>query len=789
MAGSDITAKVGIDGASEFKSEIKGINSSLKTMGAEMDKVTSEFIGNEDSAEALSAKNAVLAKQFDELSKKADLQRERLRTLESQGKQNSDEYVKLQGDLYKTEAAMNKTKAQIDKNTTSMYDLGDETEETSKDMDKGGKSAKSFGDILKANLVSEAIIGGVKALASGIKQLGGALLDAAAAADDLNTLSTVTGISTEQLQKFQYASDAIDVSVDTLAGSYSKLTKQMDAAASGSKTASAAFEQLGVSVTNDDGTFRDRNEVFNETIAALGQITDETERDATAMAIFGKSAQELNPLILGGADALAEMSEHAEEAGLILSQDALDALGGLSDEFGRMKTTAKIAGQQFLANFAGPVTESIETVTRYLERLLDAFQTGGLEGLATEVGEIASQVAATMTSVLPEIANFASNVIITLVDGLITMLPSLIDSVVQIATTLLDTLTEQLPQLLTVATEAVMTIVDKLTDGETISNLVGAAVTVVTTLATGIVKALPKLAAKIPEIVRTVVSVITDNLPELINAALEIVQTLAQSLGDLLPELAPVAVDAVLMLVDTLTAPENIGNLIDASIEIIVALANGLVGAIPNLLEKVPEIIMALVDAVIDNAPKVLEGAVELITRLAIGLVENVGKIADTASDIIGALVDGVKSLFSDVWNIGKDIVMGIWQGIKDQWEWFKGQISGFFSGIVSGVKETLGIASPSKVFAGIGTNMALGLGEGFDDTMGRVERDMMSSIPIPSVNVGAGAVPVSAGGSGALGMVEEIVIPVEVGGAELARVLYRHIVGEGQRIGAAAVV
>lgn len=789
MAGSDITAKVGIDGASEFKSEIKGINSSLKTMGAEMDKVTSEFIGNEDSAEALSAKNAVLAKQFDELSKKADLQRERLRTLESQGKQNSDEYVKLQGDLYKTEAAMNKTKAQIDKNTTSMDDLGDETEETSKDMDKGGKSAKSFGDILKANLVSETIIGGVKALASGIKQLGGALLDAAAAADDLNTLSTVTGISTEQLQKFQYASDAIDVSVDTLAGSYSKLTKQMDAAASGSKTASAAFAQLGVSVTNDDGTFRDRNEVFNETIAALGQITDETERDATAMAIFGKSAQELNPLILGGADALAEMSEHAEEAGLILSQDALDALGGLSDEFGRMKTTAKIAGQQFLANFAGPVTESIETVTRYIERLLDAFQTGGLEGLATEVGEIASQVAATMTSVLPEIANFASNVIITLVDGLITMLPSLIDSVVQIATTLLDTLTEQLPQLLTVATEAVMTIVDKLTDGETISNLVGAAVTVVTTLATGIVKALPKLATKIPEIVRTVVSVITDNLPELINAALEIVQTLAQSLGDLLPELAPVAVDAVLMLVETLTAPENIGNLIDAAIEIMVALANGLIGAIPDLLERVPEIIMALVTAVIDNAPKVLEGAVELITRLASGLVENVGKIADTASDIIGALVDGVEGLFSDVWSIGKDIVMGIWQGIKDHWEWFKGQISGFFSGIVSGVKETLGIASPSKVFAGIGTNMALGLGDGFDDTMGKVKRDMMSSIPIPSVNVGAGAMPVSAGGSGALGMVEEIVIPVEVGGAELARVLYRHIVGEGQRIGAAAVV
>lgn len=699
MAGSDITAKVGIDGASEFKSEIKGINGSLKTMGAEMDKVTSEFIGNENSAEALAAQNSVLAKQFDELSKKADLQRERLKTLESQGKQNSDEYIKLTGDLYKTEAAMNKTKAQIDQNTTSMDTLGNETEETAKDMDKGGESAKSFGDILKANLVSEAIIGGVKALASGIKQLGGALLDAASAADDLNTLSTVTGISTDQLQKFQYASSTIDVSVDTLAGSYSKLTKQMDAVASGSKSATAAFEKLGVSVMNDDGTFRDRNEVFQETIAALGQITDETERDAAAMDIFGKSAQDLNPLILGGAEALAEMGAHAEEAGLILSGDTLNSLAGLADRFDVLKQTASIAGQQFLAQFAEPLTGAINTVIGYVERLVGAFQSGGFKGLATEAGNVATDIMKKFTEALPKIAEFATEFIMTLVEGLVSMLPSVIES----------------------------------------------ASIILTTLVTG--------------------------------------------LAESLPELIPVAVDAILTLVDTLTNPDMIGNLIDAAIAIMIALANGLIESLPELIAKAPEIIKNLVTAIVENVPKLLTASFEVIKTLATGIIDNLSQMGQAAGEIIGAIVDGVKNLFSDIWTIGKDIVMGIWQGIKDHWEWFKGQITGFFTNLVSGVKETLGIASPSKVFAGIGTNMALGLGEGFDTTMGKVERDMMSSIPIPSVNVGAGDVPVSAGGAGALGMVEEIVIPVEVGGEELARVLYRHIVGEGQRIGAAAVV
>lgn len=697
---TNIGPKIGVDGEKEFRQEISQINTSLKTMGAEMDKVTSAFIDNENSVEALTAKNEVLQAKFDELSKKADVQKARLKELDDAGVDpTSASYQKLLQDLYKTETQMNKTEAEIKGNTTEMDNLGKETDDAAKSLDKGAESSKRMGDNLKANLLSEAIIGGVKALGDGLKKLGGAILDAANAADELNTLAVKTGISTEELQKLQYAAGTVDVSVETVAGSIGKLTKTMSSAASGSGAAADAFAKLGVAVTNDDGTFRDRNEVFQEAIVALGQITDETERDATAMEIFGKSATELNPLIMGGAEALAELGAHAEETGLILSGDALDSLANLSDRFDVLKNTASLAGQQFLAQFAGPLTDAIDTVIGYVERLVGAFQSGGFAELGKEAGKVASDMAAAFTSVLPDIANFASNVIVTLVDGLISMLPSVVES------------------------------------------------------------------------------------------ALTIVTSLVGAITDALPELIPVAVDAILTIVDTLTNPDMLGQLVDAAITLTLALANGLIAALPQLLAQAPIIVKNLVSAIVENAPKLLASAFEVVGTLANGIVSNLGMIGQAAGDIIGTLVNGLAGVFVEMWQVGGQIVQGVWQGIQDWASWLWENVKNFFTNIVNGVKETLGIASPSKVFAGIGENMALGVGMGFDNTMDRVERDMMSSIPIPSVDVGAVGGFGATGGFGAAGGVEEIIVPVDVDGVELARVLYRHIVGEGQRLGAAAVV
>lgn len=690
---NNIGPKIGVQGEAEFKKEISQINTSLKTMGAEMDKVTSAFIGNEKSVEALTAKNEVLQAKFDELSKKAEVQKNRLAELDAQGVDpTSASYQKLLQDLYKTEAQMNKTEAEIKDNAAQMDDLGKETDDVSEALDKGSDSAKRMGDNLKANLLSEAIIGGVKALGDGLKKLGSALMDAAAAADDMETLALKTGITTDELQKLQYAAGTVDVSVETVAGAMGKLTKSMDSASSGSGAAADAFKKLGVAVQNDDGTFRDRNAVFQEAIAALGDIADETERDATAMAIFGKSATELNPLILGGADALQQLGEHAEQAGLILSGDALNSLSNLNDRFDVLKQTLGLVGQQFLAQFAEPLTQAIDKVIGYVERLVQAFQSGGFKELANEAGKVATEIAEEFTKILPKIAEFATQLIMTLVEGFVNMLPTVVQS----------------------------------------------AVTIVTTLAQGI--------------------------------------------ADTLPELIPVAVDAILQIVDTLTDPDNISNLVDAAIAITMGLANGLIAALPKLLEKAPEIIANLVTALIQNVPKLLTAAFEVITTLVTGIVDSLPDIGKAAGEIIGTLLEGLAGLWDSMMEVGGNIVSGIWEGIKGMADWLWGKVKGFFEGIVNGVKDTLGIASPSKVFAGIGDNMAAGIGVGFDRTMASVERDMMSSIPVPTVDATVtGGVSVA---GAAVGGAESVTIGFDIDEDGLARFLHPYIINETSRRG-----
>lgn len=159
-------------------------------------------------------------------------------------------------------------------------------------------------------------------------------------ADDVNTMAKVTGISTQELQKFMYATDLIDVSMETLTGSLTKLTRNMNDASQGTGSAKDVFKELGISVTNADGTLRNSQDVFYETIDALGTIENSTLRDAVAMEVFGRSAQELNPLILGGAEDLKQLGLEAESLGLILSQDALDGANSFNDVLDTLNATA-----------------------------------------------------------------------------------------------------------------------------------------------------------------------------------------------------------------------------------------------------------------------------------------------------------------------------------------------------------------------------------------------------------------------------------------------------------------
>ncbi|MBO7670167.1 MAG: phage tail tape measure protein, partial [Oscillospiraceae bacterium] len=204
---------------------------------------------------------------------------------------------------------------------------------------------------------------------------GGLLASAKSAgktADDLNTLSKVTGISVEQLQKYKAAADFVDVSVESIAKSQQKLKKTMASAKDGTKAAAENFAKLGVTITDADGKLRDSDDVFQDVIAALGQMEEGTERDALAMEIYGTSAGELNPLIEDAGETYRKVAETFETHSIQpLSQDQLDKAQAFQDKLDELKLVGGTALEQLGAKAAEALLPALEKIVEWGGKVVD----------------------------------------------------------------------------------------------------------------------------------------------------------------------------------------------------------------------------------------------------------------------------------------------------------------------------------------------------------------------------------------------------------------------------------
>ena len=218
-------------------------------------------------------------------------------------------------------------------------------------------------------------------------------------------------------------------------------------------------------------------------------------------------------------------------------------------------------------------------------------------------------------------------------------------------------------------------------------------------------------------------------LPDLTGTSVELVGALLLGIAEQLPGIIVAAATAVQGIVDKITSPESITLLVQAAVQILLALANGLVGALPELIDTIPIIITNLVDAVLASLPEIVEAGLQIIIALASGIVTNSGHVLAVVPKLIVALVHAFGSYVSSVAGIGKAIVDGIRKGITEQWQRLKADVSNLFTGLVDWIKKLLGIHSPSTVFAGIGTNMAKGIGAGWQDTIGDINRDIAATL------------------------------------------------------------
>lgn len=692
--------KIGIEGEREFKKALSDINQSFKVLGSEMNLVASQFDKEDRSIEGITARNQVLNKEIDTQKDKITTLEKALGNATSSFGENdrrtkawtvqlNNAKAELNGmerELEQNNKALDKTANEFDDAEKQADQFGDELKKSARQADDAGSRFSGLTGVLKG--VGVAMGAALAAIGTAAVGAGKALVEltvsSAAYADEILTQATVTGMSTERLQAYKYATELIDTDFETLTKTMSKNIKSMDSASKGTGTAAEAYKKLGISVTDAHGNLRDGETVYWEAIDALGKISNETERDALAMAVFGKSAQELNPLIAQGSAGMAALTEEAKKMGAVMSDDTLAALGKFDDSVQRLKSGASAAknmlGTVLLPQLQVLADNGVSLLGEFTSGLADAG--GDWDKISAVIGGTVGKLSAMLMENLPKLIQVGLDIVTSIGKAIVDNLPVIIDAAVKVVMSLLQGLIGALPQI----TEGALQLILALVDG------------------------------------------IIQNLPAIIEAALQMIITLAEGIGEALPELIPAIVDAIILIVETLL--NNMDKILDAAFKIIEGLAQGLLNALPRLIDALPQIISSIIDFVTNNLPLIIEMGIQLTVQLAIGLIKAIPQLVAKLPEIIVAIVEGLGNAAGAVLEIGVNIVKGLWEGIKSMGQWIWDKVTGFFSGIVDGVKGLLGIHSPSTVFEGIGGNMGKGVGVGFLNAMSDVERDMKRAIP-----------------------------------------------------------
>lgn len=346
MAGNKIRGiTIQLDGdTTGLTKSLKDVDKSVKTTKDQLKDVEKLLKLDPKNTELLKQKQELLAKAIKDTNSKLETLKKAEETMKAQGiDENSEQFMALQREIIATENELKNLTKEAN-NTVSAFD------KIKGATDKIAQGAKNVADKTKGL----SLAGG--AVATGILATG---RNAIKTADDLATMSARTGLSTDMLQKFAYASDMVDVSTEELASAMTKMKKNMG-------DAPDKFAALGISVTNADGTFRNIEDVFYEALGALSQIGDETERDLAAMDLFGKGADTLATIIDDGGASLQEYGTKAQEMGLILSEDTIGKLTSTGDTIDEMKartmSTLVEVGAELLENLAPAIEFIVEKI-------------------------------------------------------------------------------------------------------------------------------------------------------------------------------------------------------------------------------------------------------------------------------------------------------------------------------------------------------------------------------------------------------------------------------------------
>lgn len=501
-------------------------------------------------------------------------------------------------------------------------------------------------------------------------------------------------------------------------------------------TAAKALSKLGVEVFDAEGKMRPLNETFGDLndalstmsqgdrLAAIGDIFNTTDI-ASVNALLGTSAERWDEL----GTAIGDASGAAGD----MAKTQLDNLAGDITMF-----KSALEGAQIV--ISDQLTPDLRKFTQFgteaISTLSTAFQEGGLSGAMGALGGILSDAVGMVVEMLPSMVDAGVQLLGALGEGLLSNVPVLIEAATQIVVTLAEGLSSSMSGLDSSGNETLTRITDSLI--ENLPVLIGAAGQIIVTLASGIGSSLPELIPSVVETLLVVVSTIIENLPLILDAGMQILGGLTQGIIEAIPILVEQLPEIILQIVGFLS--ESLPTILEQGSQMLLSLGMGIIEAIPQLVAQLPAIISSVVGFITENLPLIVETGVNLIVQLGVGLIQAIPSLVAQLPQIISAILGGFAEAPTLLLNVGKSIVEGLWNGITAMGSWIKEKVTGFFGGIVDGVKGLLGIHSPSTVFEQqVGTNMALGVGKGFVGAMGTVTKDIENSIPtnidLPEIN------------------------------------------------------
>lgn len=373
--------------------------------------------------------------------------------------------------------------------------------------------------------------------------------------------------------------------------------------------------------------------------------------------------------------------------------------------------------EQALKGIGKLVSGLAPIIVQELPNLISEILPNFIEAVMSIVDSIIGIIPELLPVVLEAITEIGMEVINSLSEILPDILQAVIDGVIQVA----NAISENLPQIVAVLTQGLLQLVQVIIDN--MPQFLQAALQLFISIQQAIFQAMPIIIAALPQLITGIVDFIVGAIPQLIQAYIQ----LLSSLVDALPEIIAAIVAALPQIIDGIITAllEGLPLIIQCGVQLFIALIQNIGEIISGIAKALPDLIAGIVESILEHLPEIIECGVQLFIALIENLPTIIVELVKAVPQIIQALLEAFGEGVSKFGEMGVNLVKGLWNGFKSKLDEFFTNAKQWFSNGVAKIKKSLGINSPSTVFADIGKYLILGLDEGITDNISSASKAM----------------------------------------------------------------